>query len=175
MSSLGSVYSTLPEKGDYSITGEVLFGLEYHSGQLLVHVVGARGLAAADKGGSSDPYVKTYLLPDKKKESKKKTKVIKKTVNPTFNETLKVGWCGRGEGVIASRSGVHVCAYVHMCAWYILVCTDGVQPTPFPFQICPCTVQSTQQWTGEENAVSKCVGRQLWAQQVPRSSQGTSI
>ena len=93
MSSLGSVYSTLPEKGDYSVTGEVLFGLEYHSGQLLVHVVRARDLAAADKGGSSDPYVKTYLLPDKKRETKKKTKVVKKTLDPTYNETLKVVKC----------------------------------------------------------------------------------
>ena len=93
MSSLGSVYSTLPEKGDYPITGEMLFGLEYHSGQLLVHVVAARGLAAADKGGSSNTYVKTYLLPDKKKETKKKTKAVKKTCDPNFDETLKV----RGE------------------------------------------------------------------------------
>ena len=90
MSSLGSLYSTVPEKGDYSITGEVLFGLEYHSGQLLVTVVGARGLAAADKGGSSDPYVKTYLLPDKKRETMRKTKVVKKTLDPNFDETFKV-------------------------------------------------------------------------------------
>ena len=92
-SSAFSTYSGADAKGDYSVTGEVLFGLEYHSGQLLVRVVRARDLAAADKGGSSDPYVKTYLLPDKKRETKKKTKVVKKTLNPTYNETLKV----RGE------------------------------------------------------------------------------
>ena len=64
--------------------------MEYHSGQLLVHVVGARGLAAANKGGSSDPYAQTYLLPDKKKETKKKTKVVKKTCDPNFYERFKV-------------------------------------------------------------------------------------
>ena len=42
-------------------------------GQLLVHVNKARGLAAADSNGLSDPYVKTYLLPDKSKHSKRKT------------------------------------------------------------------------------------------------------
>ena len=50
----------------------------------------ARGLAAADKNGFSDPYIKTYLLPDKSKVSKKKTAIKKKTLNPVYNETLKV-------------------------------------------------------------------------------------
>ncbi|KAL1463490.1 hypothetical protein WDU94_015238 [Cyamophila willieti] len=37
-------------------------------------------------GGTSDPYVKVYLLPDKKK--KFETKVHRKTLNPVFNETF---------------------------------------------------------------------------------------
>uniref|UniRef100_A0A3Q3QFX0 Synaptotagmin n=1 Tax=Monopterus albus TaxID=43700 RepID=A0A3Q3QFX0_MONAL len=39
-----------------------------------------------DVGGSSDPYVKLYLLPDKKK--KFETKIHKKTLEPSFNETF---------------------------------------------------------------------------------------
>lgn len=35
-------------------------------------------------------YVKVYLLPDKSKSGKRKTKVKKHTLNPEFNETLKV-------------------------------------------------------------------------------------
>lgn len=51
----------------------------------------AEELPALDMGGTSDPYVKVYLLPDKKK--KFETKVHRKTLNPVFNETFvfKVG------------------------------------------------------------------------------------
>ncbi len=36
-------------------------------------------------------YVKVYLLPDKSKSGKRKTKVKKHTLNPVFDEILKVG------------------------------------------------------------------------------------
>ena len=40
-----------------------------------------------DIGGSSDPYVKVYLLPEKNK--KFETKVHRRTLDPTFNESFK--------------------------------------------------------------------------------------
>lgn len=49
-------------------------------------VIQAEELPALDMGGTSDPYVKVYLLPDKKK--KYETKVHRKTLNPEFNETF---------------------------------------------------------------------------------------
>ena len=39
-----------------------------------------------DMGGTSDPYVKVYIMPEKKK--KFETKVHRKTLNPVFNETF---------------------------------------------------------------------------------------
>ena len=85
-----SIYSEAGGKGDYDITGEVLVGVYYKNSQLHIHVERARGLAAADSNGYSDPYIKTYLLPDKAKHTKQKTSVKKKTLDPVYNETLKV-------------------------------------------------------------------------------------
>ena len=88
--SITSMYSASVGKGDYDITGEVEVGVWYKDRQLFVRVVRAKGLAAAKKGGVSDPYVKTYLLPDRGKHSKRKTSIQRKTTNPVFNEILKV-------------------------------------------------------------------------------------
>ena len=88
--SFGSTLSLYGVKGDYAITGEVLFGVHYHEGRLLVNVERAKGLAATDKGGFSNPYIKTYLLPDKSQHSKRKTDTKKKTLDPVYDQILKV-------------------------------------------------------------------------------------
>ncbi|XP_068632939.1 synaptotagmin 1 isoform X4 [Battus philenor] len=68
--------------------GKLQYKLEYdfNSNSLSVTVIQAEELPALDMGGTSDPYVKVYLLPDKKK--KFETKVHRKTLNPEFNETF---------------------------------------------------------------------------------------
>ena len=40
------------------------------------------------EGTYPDPYVKTYLIPDLQRLTKRKTKVQHKTVNPTYNEMV---------------------------------------------------------------------------------------
>ena len=84
------MYSAECGKGDYDVTGEVQVGVWYTDGQLFIRVVKAKGLAVAKRTGRSDPYIKTYLLPDKSKHTKRKTGIQRKTANPNYNEILKV-------------------------------------------------------------------------------------
>ncbi|KAA8581607.1 hypothetical protein FQN60_003188 [Etheostoma spectabile] len=72
-----------PPASDSNVKGEAK---ERARGGLCVGVKRCAHLAAMDVNGYSDPYVKTYLKPDVQKKSKHKTAVIKKTLNPEFNE-----------------------------------------------------------------------------------------
>ncbi|KAL7073603.1 hypothetical protein ACQ4LE_006933 [Meloidogyne hapla] len=56
---------------------------DFDKSNLNITVLSAENLPAMDLGGTSDPYVKLYLLPDKKK--KFQTKVQRKSLNPVFN------------------------------------------------------------------------------------------
>nr|CAH7739645.1 unnamed protein product [Callosobruchus chinensis] len=55
---------------------------DFNQNSFSVTVIQAEELPALDMGGTSDPYVKVYLLPDKKK--KFETKVHRKTLNPNL-------------------------------------------------------------------------------------------
>ncbi|XP_056273199.1 synaptotagmin-1b [Pseudoliparis swirei] len=74
-------------KGEEKL-GKLHFTLDYNftDNTLIVGILQAAELPVMDVGGSSDPYVKLYLLPDKKK--KFETKIHRKTLEPTFNETF---------------------------------------------------------------------------------------
>ncbi|XP_049747035.1 synaptotagmin-like protein 2 isoform X15 [Elephas maximus indicus] len=88
--SMMSVYSG--DFGNLEVKGNIQFAIDYVDSlkELHVFVAQCKDLAAADaRKQRSDPYVKTYLLPDKGKMGKKKTVVVKKTLNPVYNEILR--------------------------------------------------------------------------------------
>ena len=49
---------------------------------------GGESGANSNLGQYPDPYVKTYLLPDPSKQTKRKTKIVHKTTHPTYNEMV---------------------------------------------------------------------------------------
>nr|XP_006200083.1 synaptotagmin-10 [Vicugna pacos] len=76
-------------KEDVKVCGKLNFTLQYdyENELLVVKIIKALDLPAKDFAGTSDPYVKMYLLPDRKK--KFQTRVHRKTLNPLFDETFQ--------------------------------------------------------------------------------------
>ncbi|XP_072433819.1 synaptotagmin-like protein 2 isoform X4 [Chiloscyllium punctatum] len=85
-----SIYSS--DIGNIDVRGKIQFSLDYVDKlkEFHIFVVRCSDLAAAEeKKNRSDPYVKSYLLPDKIKTGKRKTTVKKRTLNPVYNEILR--------------------------------------------------------------------------------------
>ncbi|XP_033913529.2 synaptotagmin-7-like isoform X1 [Acipenser ruthenus] len=70
--------------------GELLLSLCYNptANTITVNIIKARNLKAMDIGGTSDPYVKLWLMHKDKRVEKKKTVVMKCCLNPVFNESF---------------------------------------------------------------------------------------
>ncbi|XP_073658179.1 phosphatidylinositol 4-phosphate 3-kinase C2 domain-containing subunit beta isoform X9 [Tursiops truncatus] len=79
------------------VGGEVKLSISYKNNKLFIMVMHIRGLQLLQDGNDPDPYVKIYLLPDPQKTTKKKTKVARKTCNPTYNEMLVYDGIPKGD------------------------------------------------------------------------------
>ncbi|EDW50896.1 GM26786 [Drosophila sechellia] len=68
--------------------GQIHFFLEYdfQNTTLILKVLQGKELPAKDLSGTSDPYVRVTLLPDKK--HRLETKIKRRTLNPRWNETF---------------------------------------------------------------------------------------
>eukprot|EP00047_Mylnosiga_fluctuans_P002611 m.225192 g.225192 ORF g.225192 m.225192 type:complete len:622 (+) comp11227_c0_seq1:40-1905(+) len=56
--------------------------------ELAVDIIEAKDLLPMDLNGLADPYVKMYVLPDDRKKTKRKTKILKCTLEPEWKESF---------------------------------------------------------------------------------------
>ncbi|XP_021107635.1 synaptotagmin-like protein 3 isoform X6 [Heterocephalus glaber] len=93
--SIISISSTCTETSNFDntdVTGEIEFAIRYcfKTYCLEICIKTCKNLAyGEEKKKKCNPYVKTYLLPDRSSQGKRKTGVQKNTLDPIFQETLK--------------------------------------------------------------------------------------
>ena len=99
-------------------------------GKLTFKIIGAKGLKSADLNGKSDPYaVLTYISNRGKNNQKYKTKTIKKTLNPEWNETFTF------DVIDAKTDKISIEIYD-----YDILVKDGLARYIFPISACLTTV-----------------------------------
>ncbi|XP_071322628.1 rabphilin-3A isoform X2 [Trachinotus anak] len=78
------------DSDDATTLGCLEFSLFYEQENHALHccIIKAKGLKPMDSNGLADPYVKLHLLPGASKSNKLRTKTLKNTLNPVWNETL---------------------------------------------------------------------------------------
>ncbi|KAG6448082.1 phosphatidylinositol 4-phosphate 3-kinase C2 domain-containing subunit alpha isoform X2 [Manduca sexta] len=70
-------------------SGALKMSVQYAGGVLSVLILHAQSLALTQQGVPPNPYVKVYLVPDPTKETKRKTRVLKRNSHPSFMEMLE--------------------------------------------------------------------------------------
>jgi len=66
--------------------GRIQLKVTTETGKITVSVLEAKNLIPMDPNGLADPYVKLKLVPDDNGKSKQKTKTVKASLNPSWNE-----------------------------------------------------------------------------------------
>ncbi|KAK9512887.1 hypothetical protein O3M35_001202 [Rhynocoris fuscipes] len=82
--------STTSSAGEASL-GKIQLTLRYsvQRQRLIIIVHKIANLPLKDPSNIPDPYVKLYLLPERSKESKRKTETVKDNCNPVYDETFE--------------------------------------------------------------------------------------
>uniref|UniRef100_A0A8C2INE5 Regulating synaptic membrane exocytosis 2 n=1 Tax=Cyprinus carpio TaxID=7962 RepID=A0A8C2INE5_CYPCA len=72
------------------LSGQLSVKLWYDKGghQLIVTILGAKDLPSREDGRPRNPYVKIYFLPDRSDKSKRRTKTVKKSLEPKWSQTF---------------------------------------------------------------------------------------
>ncbi|XP_062379208.1 synaptotagmin-like protein 2 [Sardina pilchardus] len=91
MGSLMSIYSDAGDYGNVLVQGAVEFAMMFSPAEeLIIMVEQCQDLAyGSARKQRTDPYVKTYLLPDKFRRTKRKTSIKKNTNSPVYVESLR--------------------------------------------------------------------------------------
>lgn len=71
------------------LKGQLKLSFQFSKGVFRVMVYHVRDLPLLTNGQEPSTYVKVYLRPDSSKETKRKTKVVKKNCHPSFVEMVK--------------------------------------------------------------------------------------